>query len=64
MELLIHNPLKREKLQFVGWVMGLSFGQAPDSIGDDGTSPVIMGLVEDSPQPEPACVGVQLEGPG
>ena len=43
------SPLKSEKLQFVGLVMGLSLGQAPASIGDDGTSPVIMGLVKDSP---------------
>ena len=26
MELFNHSPLKSEKLQFVSWVMGLSFG--------------------------------------
>ena len=61
MELLDHSPLKGE---FVGWVMGLSLGQAPASIGDDVISPTIPGLVEGSPQARPACISVQLEGPG
>ena len=64
MRFLDHNPLKGEKLQFVGWVMGLNIGQAPASKGDDGISTVIKGLVKDSPQARPACIGVQLEGPG
>ena len=61
MEPLDHSPLKGEKLQFVGWVMGLSIGQAPASIGDDGTSPVIMDVVEDSPQAGPTCIGGSLK---
>ena len=32
MKLLNHCPLKDEKLQFVGWVMGFSLGQTPASI--------------------------------
>ena len=44
--------------------MGLSLGQAAASIGADGISPVIMGLVDDNPQARPTSVGVQLEGPG
>ena len=48
MELLNHSPLKNEKLQFVGWVMGLSLGQTPAGIGNDGISLVIMGLVPTS----------------
>ena len=63
MELLEHSSRKSEKLWFVGWVMGLHLGQTPASIGDDGISPVIMGLVENSPQARPAFIGVQFEGP-
>ena len=50
-----------EKLQFVGWVMGLSLGQTPTGIGEDGIHPVIMDLDEDSPQARPASISVQLE---
>ena len=63
-ELMNYSPLKGEELKFVGWVMGLSLGQAPTGIGDDGISPNITGLVEDIPQARPACFSVQLEGPG
>ena len=63
MEPLDHSSLKRKKLQFVGWVMGLSLGQAPASIGDDSIGPII-GLTEDSAQTRPTSIGVQLEGPG
>ena len=52
-ELLGHSPLKSEKLQFVGWVMGLSLIQAPTSIGDDDISPIITGLIEESPRQDP-----------
>ena len=41
--------------------MGLGPGQTHAVIGDDGTCPVIMDLVEDSPQARPASIGVQLE---
>ena len=34
MKLADHSPLKGEKLQFVGWVMGLSLGEAPASKGE------------------------------
>ena len=44
-ELLNHGPLKGEKLQFVGGLMGLSLDQTPTGIGDDGISPIIMSLV-------------------
>ena len=64
MELLNYSPLKSVKLQFVGWVMDLSLGKVPASTGDDGISPVTMGLVEDSARPDPPSIGVQLEGPG
>ena len=65
MELLDHSPLKGEKLQFVSWILGLSLGQAPASIGDDAISLIILGLVKDSPQARPTCVAVvQLQGPG
>ena len=62
MELLNHSPLKSKKFQFVGWVMGLSLGQTPAGIGDDGISPVIMGLVEDSPQLDPQVSVCSLKG--
>ena len=61
MEFLDHSPLKGEKLQFAGWVMGISLGQTPAGIKDDGIHPVIMGLVENSPWARPASIGVQLE---
>ena len=64
MKLPDHRPLKGKKFQFVGWVMGLSLGQGPANIGDDGISPIIMCLVEDSPQARPTCIGMQLEGSG
>ena len=64
MELLDHSPLKSEKLQFVGWVMGLSLGQSPAGIGNDGIDPIIMALVEGSPQARPTIIGVQLERHG
>ena len=60
MELMDHSPSKGKKLQFVALVMGLSFGQAPATIGDDGIGSIIMGLVEDSPQTRPIHIGVQL----
>ena len=44
--------------------MGLSLGQTPSGIGDDGIGPIIMGLVEDSPKTIPTSIGVQLEGLG
>ena len=40
MEHLDHSLLKSEKLQFVGWVMGLSLGQTPAGIEDDGIHPL------------------------
>ena len=58
MELLDHSPLKGKKLQFVGWVMGLSLGQTPAGIGDNGIHPIITGLVENSPQARPTGIGV------
>ena len=61
MELLNHSSLKSEKLQCVGWVMGLGLGQTPVGIGDDGICPIIMGLVEGSPLAGPTSIGVQLE---
>ena len=61
MELLNHSPPKCNKLQFVGWQMDLSLDQTPADIGYDGISPIIMGLVEESPQTGPASIGVQLE---
>ena len=60
MELLDHSPPKIKELQFVGWVMGLGFGQTPAGIGDDGISPVIMGLVKDNPQARLTSISVQL----
>ena len=61
-DLLNHSPLKGEKLQFVGWVMGLSLGQAPAIICYDGISPIITGLVENSPRPDPEASMCCLKG--
>ena len=61
MELPDHGSLKSEKLQFVSLVMDLSLGHIPAGIGDEGISPIIMGLVEDSPQARPTSVSMQLE---
>ena len=58
MEVPDHGPLEGEKLQFVHGVMGLSLGQTPTGIGDDGISPIIMSLVEDSPQARLTSVSV------
>ena len=62
MKLLNHTPLKSKILQFVGWVMVLSLGQVPANIGDDTISSVIMGLVEDSPRPDPQVSVCSLKG--
>ena len=61
MELLNHSPHKGEKLQFVDGVMGLSHGQTPAGIGDNGISPVVTSLVEDSPQTRPPSNDVQFK---
>ena len=61
MELLNSGPFKGEKLQFVGAVMGLSIGRTPTGIGDDGISPIIMSLVENSPHTRPTSIGVQFK---
>ena len=61
MELLDHGPLKSEKLQFVGGVMVVNLGQTPTGIGNDGISPIVMGLVEDNPQARPASISVQFK---
>ena len=41
--------------------MGISLGQTPTGIGNDGTSPVIISLVEDSPQARSTSIDVQFE---
>ena len=41
--------------------MGLSLGQTPTGIVDDGISSIIMSLVEDSPQARHIIFSVQLE---
>ena len=62
MKFLDHGPLKDEKLQFVGGVMGLSLCQTPTGIGDNGIGPVIISLVEHSPQARPTSISVQFKG--
>ena len=44
--------------------MGLSLGQTLVGIGDDGISPIVMGLVEDSPQARPTNISLKPEGLG
>ena len=63
-ELLKYSPLKRKKIQFVGWVMALSFVQTPAGTGDDGIGPIVTALVEESPLGRPTNISVQLEGLG
>ena len=41
--------------------MGLILCQTPTNIGDDGISPIIMSLVEDSHQARPMSVGMQFK---
>ena len=60
-ELLDHSPLKGEKLQFVAGIMGLSLCQTATGIGDDSIGPIMMSLVEDSPQARPTCIAVQFK---
>ena len=60
---LEHSLLKGEKLQFVGWVMGLSLCQTPFGLGNDGISFVITSLVEDTPQTRSASISVQFKRP-
>ena len=38
----------------------LNIGKTPAGIGDDGISPIITDLVEDSPHTGPTSIGVQL----
>ena len=40
--------------------MGLSLCYAPTGMGNDGISPIIMSLVEDSPQARPTSINVQF----
>ena len=61
MKFLNHSPLKGQKLQFMGGEMGLSLCQTPTGIGNDGSSPVIMSLVDESPQSRPASISVQFK---
>ena len=49
MKILNYSPLKDEKLQFIGGVVGLSLCQTPTGRGDDGICSIITSLVEDSP---------------
>ena len=53
-----HIPLESEELQFVSQVMHLSFGQTPAGIGDDGSGPIITGLVEDGPKTGSTSISV------
>ena len=63
MEFLNHSPLKGEKLQFMGRVVGLSLCETPTGRGDDGISSVIICLVEDSPpRPDPQVLVCNLKG--
>ena len=41
--------------------MGVSLGQTPDGIEDDGLHPVITDLSEDSSHARPTGISVQLE---
>ena len=57
-KLLDHSPVESAELQFVSWIMHLSLGQALAGIGDDGISPIIVGLVEDGPKPRSTSTSV------
>ena len=63
MELLNYSPLKGEKLQFKGLVMGFSLCQAPTSIDYDCIY-TITGLVEDGPKSRPTSISMELKRPG
>ena len=62
MEFLNHSPLKGEKLQFMGGVVGFGLCQTPTGIGNDSISPTIMSLIEDSPQTDPQALVWSLKG--
>ena len=61
MELLHYSPLKGEKFQFMGWVMGFSLCQALTSIGCDCICTILVGLVEDGPQTRPTGISMELK---
>ena len=49
MEFLNHSPLKGEKLQFMGRVVGVSLCQTPTGVSDDSISCIITSLAGDIP---------------
>ena len=61
MEFLNHGPFKGTKLQFMGGVVDFSLSQTPNGIGCDSISPIITGLIENSPQARPASISMELE---
>ena len=61
MELLTYSPLKGEKFQFMGWVMGFCLCQAPINVGYDCIHTILVGLVEDCPQVRPTSIGMELK---
>ena len=56
MEFHNHSPLKGEKLQFMGKVVGLSLCQTPTGIGNNRISPIFM-----SPWARPTSIGMKFE---
>ena len=64
MEFFHYCPFKGEKFQLVCRVMGLSLAQAPTGIGYYSICAILMSLVENSSQPTPTGISVELEGSG
>ena len=62
MEFLNHSPLKGEKLQVMGGIVGLSLCQTPTGIGNGGISSVVISLVENSPRPDLQTLVWSLKG--
>ena len=46
----------------MGGVMDLTLSQTPTGIGNDGISPIIMTLVEDTPKPDLQASACNLKG--
>ena len=64
MKFLSHSPLESEELQFVSWVVHLSFGQVPASILGYSICSIIVDLVKDGSKVSPTGYGAKLKGLG
>ena len=62
MAFLNNSPLRGEKFQFMGRVMGFGLCQASTGIGYDCIHTILMGLVEAGPRPDSKASVWSLNG--